>query len=66
MSSVEIGLKLIDIIGPNRKDVELISFPECGHFPHLEKPELIAHHIKNFVDKNSDYKLEELEGNFYN
>ena len=58
MSSVETGLKILDIVGKDRKDIELVTFPECGHFPHLENPELTAKHIKNFVEKNSDYKLD--------
>merc|ERR1712151_220486 len=52
---IETGLKIYEALGMERTDVELTTFPNCGHFPHLEKPELTANHILEFVKKHCNY-----------
>ena len=49
MSSVETGLKIYEAMGVEKQNIELISFPDCGHFPHLEQPDLTAKHIFDFI-----------------
>lgn len=33
-------------------DSQLIWIPQCGHVPHLEKPEIVAQYIRSFVAPN--------------
>ncbi len=62
MCHIETGLKIYQALGAEREDIDLTIFPDCGHFPHLEKPEVTAKHIVDFVKKFTNYV--ELKNNF--
>jgi len=55
MCEIETGLKIYQALGCERTDVDVTVFPECGHFPHLEKPEFTASHILKFFKKEGKY-----------
>jgi len=41
---IEIKSKLV-----GSKDISLVSIPNCGHFVHLEEPELVSEKLMSFV-----------------
>ena len=60
LMEIENGMKIYKGLGYERTDVELTAFPECGHFLHLEKTDLVANHIAEFARKNSKYEAKNL------
>jgi len=55
MVHIETGLKIYQALGAEREDIDITIFPECGHFPHMEKPTETAQHILKFAKRYTNY-----------